>query len=733
YIPKAYFGGRVVASSSVPNIDYNNNGTGIDCVVIKGVKITLAGWTHNRYLHAQVKVKDVGENSEQGKATVGIAVMVENTAPENLQEKDVALFKYDDEGKRVESSYRIDSSDGVATITYNMPMHSTAIVTPYDLLTDKDMTDAGVSYPVNGFTLNGLSGLFDSTNGVFTVNGVKTQNDRRTTINALAIKDNDLASSADYTHPDYVKSLKEKLADISTVRNFGSSMLSASNSFAGAKESVKTTNVDRLYFERTNDNSYLDAYAFNPYRVDLNGNYPDAQSFTQPAVVGDSFISYKFGSTIKFQTDNNDEAKNTFNIDYIVITADSRTQSNAPAVIELNVRDRTGAGAVGDANGITKIRIEINVVNSSPRVQYPTYEVNGQVKDKVYTLSTLPVGDANYPMNDATSSIGVTPSTLIIYAQKYTIDKDLNKNFLVDNEKDPMSFYTSRTPAYRIYDGDGNESRNGVSYRDNYLSVNVNSDTLTITALNSTQSVERLYVEFYATDGRSSDGQTVDYSVCKIQVEVLNARLQYNHGDDGFTETKFDENDKTYMNLWSVETLNSQDIEKPRYLASGAAAVNALKNDPDENATSGQIKTVVTDSDKLQGVVLSPVEAPNDDVDGNRKYKNADLTANPVDYKSAVPFITSGELLANPYAAVLLDIQQPTGNMSPVSKYLTSFDIIYYVDGNPYYASKLRDGTTAVSDSSQFFDEKGPWKVTDWAVKLVPKDDSDANEYIRIK
>ena len=719
FIPEAYFGnsankyaGRVKTTGLEvrTGIDYNNDGHGINCVVIKGVKITLVGWTHNRYLHAQVPVKD---SDTTGTTTVSIAVKVNNSAPDKLQEKDVALFKYESEGKRVENSYRIDD-DGVATITYNMPMHSTAIVTPYDLLTDGNMTASGVQYPASGFTLNGLSGLFDENNGVFTVDGVKTAGDKRTTINALAIAQNEIVGGADYTHSDYVKALKQTLGEIKTTRNFGNSLLSASNSFAAVKESVKTTEIDRLYFERTNDNSYLDAYAFNPYKN-------DAQKFTQPAIIGDSFVTFKFGSTLKFQTDNNDEAQNTFNLDYIVITADSRTQANAPAVIELNVRDRTGAGSTGDANGVTKIRIEINVVNSSPRVQYPT---NQDGSAKVYTLSTLPVGSADYPMNDATQGVGVTPSTLIIYAQKYTVNDELNKNFLVDNEKDPMSFYTAKSP--RVYDKDGKDCSN-------YLKVTVNSDTLTITALNSTQHLQQVFVEFYATDGRSSDGQNIDYSTCVIQVEVENARLQYNHDEDGFTQTKFDPNDKTYMNLWSVQTLNKQDIEKPRDLASGDAAVTALKSDAAENATAGQIKTVVKDSDKLQGVVLAPVEHPEDDVDGNRKYKNADLTVTPIDYKSAVPYAALWSSVIPAYAAILIDIQQPSGHSGTVAQYVDSYDIIYYVDGNPYYASKLRDGTTVVADWTKFFDEHGRWKVTDWALKIVPKANSNADEYIRIR
>ena len=738
FIPEDYFGNQKnnfdsrVNSSNFDvrtNIDYNNDGKGINCVVIKGVKISLVGWTHNRYLHAQVPVKDVGQDT----AVVSIAVKVENTAPNNLTETNVALFKYESEGKRVENSYKIDT-DGVATITYNMPMHSTAIITPYDLLTDKDMTDGGALYPTNGFTLNGLSGVFDRRSGVFTVDGDKPASGDYATINALAFNENELASGADYTHNDYIKLLKSSLDAIRTERNFGDSLLSSDNTFASAKETVKKTYIDRLYFERNNDNTYLDAYSFDPYRKDKDGNYIDAQNFTQPAIIGDSFISYKFGSTLKFKTQNNDEAQNTFNIDYIVITADSRTQANAPAVIELNVRDRTGAGSTGSANGVTKIRIEINVVNSSPRVQHPTYNAGGVQKDRVYTLSTLPTGSANYPIDDASAIVGVIPSTLVIYAQKYTLDKDLDKNFLVDNEKDSMSFYTSKTPAYRIYDGDDSEvDTTQLPYRDNYLSVTVNSDTLTITALNSTQNIGQLFVEFYATDGRSSDGQNIDYSVCKIQIEVENATLQYNNGEDGFENVKFDENDSTYMHLWSIETLTDQDKTKPRYLASGAEAVKALKADSAEQATGSQIRTIVTDSDKLQGVVLSPVQKPNEDSDGNRIYKNAVLTANPVDYKGAVPYAALWSSVQPEYSAVLLDIQQPTGNSGTVAQYVESYDIIYYVDGDPYYASKLRDGTTAVSDWSKFFDEKGRWKVTDWALKIVPKDNSHADEYIRIR
>ena len=92
FIPEVYFGnsankyaGRVKTTGLEvrTSIDYNNDGIGIKCVVIKGVKITLVGWTHNRYLHAQVPVKD----SDTGTTTVSIAVKVDNSTPDELQEK----------------------------------------------------------------------------------------------------------------------------------------------------------------------------------------------------------------------------------------------------------------------------------------------------------------------------------------------------------------------------------------------------------------------------------------------------------------------------------------------------------------------------------------------------------------------------------------------------------------------------------------------------------------------
>lgn len=720
YIPKDYFGGRVKADGmTTAVIDYDNNPDtpDVECVVIKGLKITLNNWTHNRYLYAIVDVEDSAKES----AVVNIAINVTNIAPECFDTADttptstsVAQLDYTYNGKTVKSTYRAerdsDTGKNMGVITYNVPMHSTIVITPYDLIRDANMTASGVSYPTNGFTLNGLNGLFDRTKGEYRVDDKKTDEtkDTRSVISALAIDKNTTANGQNFGDETYVGKLKETLGQLQSKRTFAS--VSAGNTFGAAQETNKTTSIDRLYFERTSDGQNLDGYSFDPY-----ANTTAANAFANPFVIGDSFVSSVFGSQIKFKNSSgNYDNNNTYNIDYIIITATQRTQTGAPAEIVLNIRDRMGAGASGTASGVRKIKVVINVINSTPTVQH----------DKIYTLTTDPLNTADAVIKDASETISVKPSTFVIYAANYKTKDDLDKNFLTDNEGDPISFYTSYACEIRDEAGRTSDPVTNTPYT-KYIRASLTSETLTITALNSTQSVKTLYVVFHATDGRSSNSRDIDHSECKIKVEVENALPQCNNGEDGF---EINGEGDGAINLWNVETINTQDPVKERYFVSSAAAAESLAA---QGVTAAQIKIVAKDSDALQGFVLSPVANPKNNTDSLRGYYNVDRTAASPDYRSAVPFINP-IILDNMPVSVLIEIDSSLSEKSDLTDCVESYEIVYFVDGNMYTATGLRNGSESVSDWDMFFDSDGRWKVTDWAVRVKPKQASIGGEYIKL-
>ena len=93
YIPLAYFGGRVQSSigtvTTVGSTQY---------VKIRGLKVTLNGWTHNRYLYATVGLKD----SANASVSANIAINVSNSAPTSITDTNkVAKINYSANGMTV--------------------------------------------------------------------------------------------------------------------------------------------------------------------------------------------------------------------------------------------------------------------------------------------------------------------------------------------------------------------------------------------------------------------------------------------------------------------------------------------------------------------------------------------------------------------------------------------------------------------------------------------------------
>ncbi len=740
-IPVDYFGARVKTSalSNTAQKSITYKGKTYSCYAIAGLKITLVSWTHNRYLHATVNVQDTSKSKP---VPVEIAVNVSNAVPTALSSSEVALLNYAKGGKKISSTYATPSDSAIPTITYNIPVNSTVLISPYDLLTDANMLNLGLSEK-GGFTLNGLSGLFDASAHEFEVNA-KT-NDGRKSITALAAGNELTNGNYNYTSAGYDEALWHAISLLQTQYNFKD----VSDSSVFGAHTTASTFADRLYFERKNDGSNLDGFTFNPYALDENGIAADKNNFVDPSIIGSSAISWTFGSSIK-------KSGISYNLDYLVVTALNRTSS--PTEIDLNVRDRMGAGTAG---GVKTIRVKINVVNSSPYVQYP---------DRYYTLTTDPVytpdsvppkDERNHTVVNANASISIKPSTLVI-----TVGSDKEhpeNNFLNDNEGDSAFFYTGGTIRVFRYD-EKNEVKvsdeQGNAYATHYLKVSVTAQSLTITALNSTQAVEKLCVEFYVTDNRyNSDGE-LEIFPFTIQVEVLNAKLKVNKGGEGF-EAKYQEDETTLIvdNLWNVESMSDDDVKQTRYFASGANAQQLLRDgsytatEAVSKASSGQIKTLVTDTDSLQGVILAAALSPESPVDG-RGYAVVDFSkcSTAAEYaaacKAAVPTIGSTIRSSNDIA-VLLNLYKIGDGIVDHYGIFDSLettpdsDIMYFVTNKSgvthmYKASYLKsDEGSKVFENEEtrklFFDDNGRWIVTDWAVAITPKTSTSSNDFINLR
>ncbi|MDE6029438.1 MAG: hypothetical protein K2F90_03865 [Clostridiales bacterium] len=728
YIPKAYFGGRVAipANSEVTLSDYLG---GTQCVKVNGLKITLNNWTHNRFLHLQVDMKD----SANATCSSYIAVNVSNKAPTYLGSSDVAQLSYTENGVTVESTYTQPTGDGIATIKYKVPAHSTVMITPYDLITDADMSAFMQGLGINhGFTLNGLNGTYSG--GVLHVAG-DGYTGTGTTITGIATQANTSTANGGFNYSgSYTSDLMSFIRALQGTRTFGK--VTANNRFGATSNG--STYIDRLYFSRTIDGTSLDGFTYDPY---TNAN---RMTFSAPEIAGADFVSCTFGTQISYKAAGA-SAASTYNLDYAIITTNRRTTSGSPAVLEFTVRDRTGANATGDSYGVKKIRVEIDVINSSPRVQYP---------NKYFTLTTNPVQSSDVKdMSNATGGFindTIKPSTMVIYASHG--GNDTSKNLLIDNEDGEVWFDVSGgCQVVDKADVSGSEQdAAGRSYNGNYVNVTLTADTITVTALNSTQAVQNLYIRFYATDGRYGDNGLLERSECYIRIEVINAAFTYNTSDNGFEKIALDENATGFHYLWNVESITAMDRSRTRYFVSSNGAAQALQSLSAYGASAGQIKYLVSDTDALQGVVLSAATAPGNV--GNVGYVNANITSAMSDaeklaaYRNAVPQLGTNNNWANG-AAALISVRDGN-NYDTTTVFagagqkidLTQTDIIYFVkgDNNAYtaYTAKALKTSGNFGDETErnkFFDSEGRWKITDWAIMVKPTAASDAGKYINLR
>ncbi len=707
FVPVSYFGGRLDPTNYML---FDADGDGYaDFVITLGYKITLNNWTHNRFLYAEAPVSDC----EGAEAIAYIAVKTENDTPTAIASgttdpnadpdaiKVAELDIRDDRGVNVKASYTAPSGSGdIPTVRYEIPLYSTVFITPYDLLADANMLGAGVTYPSKGFTLNGLSGRRNADGFVYDPSVTENTRDANKgvasrDVRAIATSKNTAGGSADYGSQTYIGELKTMLGALSAKSDFGP--YSADNNFAldadTAPSAVTSIGGDRLYFARSDDASNLDGFAFDPYAAEFSES---RNNFAPADIVNDSYIDAAFGSSVELGND-------TFDLDYLAITALSRTLAGTTVEITLDVRDRTGAGS-SEYSGLGKIRVVISIVNSTPYLVDP---------DKVYTMSTSPI------YSDSEHNVVI-----------YNTETLLDTSILFDNEGDPSLMFVSAAGSFDVY-ADGNDDLttddNGLSFLNNYVSVVIDANNIRITALNSTQCVREIFLKFQATDG--VDG---NYSTLRIRLQILNAPMSMNFDQS----SGFDKQTGINTGAWTVDALTEADITSARYFASSANAVTHLMTK--DNVGASQIKILVNDTDKLQGAVLSPVTYKSD---GSTVDKY--LTAEPdgtgvIDYKAFVPYArlyTDNDK----NASVIIDKTWTDGTLDGTDGFLNGYDVAYFVDigdGNgvkTYTASELRDASdSTVNDNHEaFFDAEGRWIVKDWAIVISPRKAFPSNQYVQ--
>ncbi|MDE7464645.1 MAG: hypothetical protein K2M48_06405, partial [Clostridiales bacterium] len=560
YIPQSYFGGRVRVGDS----NSRDTTTGVNTInltsgtiagdatayyVTTGIKITLKSATMNRYFYVNVPVRDSAQNPVSN--GVNIAINVSNTAPDVIDEDDIAKYK------NLKYNY-----NGTITLSYEVPMRSTFFITPYDLVSDINMLDGGAEYPAGGFTLNGLSGKYAS--GVFTVGAAA--GDKETSVNPLY-------SAATYGSgsPNYMSQLTAMLDNL---KNQKQTVDRVATGYAVGTVPAQNTNIlnDRLFFTRTSDTT-SDAFTFNPTTTDF------IYSVTNVA----DYVNISAGNAVSINGTQ-------YNVDYLMFSAVTRTAADAE--INLTVRDRYGLATI-------PITIKISIVNTPPEIKeldsVPELAVTANDGDSIYETSLIVTPDAVMTDLDGDKLVYVQSRGLLVARGTKIAELD-DVDTLVDfGTEDNHPEY-----ANLLCDKDGNDGNSLTTY---YLKAVMDSTgEFTVTALGSTKNIkEGVYVYFFVTDNRG--GTTLGY----LPIEVVNTAPVFNASDaDGFSGED---------RLWSLESARDADIYRSRYIVGSENARKMLKEKEkatDEkillSATDADIKLIATDADALQGlsgVVLS--------------------------------------------------------------------------------------------------------------------------------
>lgn len=474
YIPITYFGGRVAVGS----VAGSDNATGVNTIKLdtvdgtyyktRGLKITLESPTMNRYFYATVNLAD----SRSRALSVEIAIKVNNSDPQTSAT--AATFT---STAGVGSTYDNGGVGGVPTLTYKVPMHSTFMLTPYDLVTDINLTEAGAAYPAGGFTLNGLAGKYAG--GKFTVGGTAAEGE-------IAV--HPLFDTTTYGGA-YADGLQTLLTNLDTTST--ATKLFNAKAFGAATATTAVPN-DRLFFVRNSDTA-SDAFTFAPTGYD---------SFTYAASFMDGYIDYLFGNKIVFA---NGVEKD---LDFVLFSATTRTPRSTE--FTMTVRDRYG-------NSSITVCVKIDVINTPPVMKENL---------KATELAVTPVTGGSVTLNSAT----VHPTDVMTDMDGDDVTFMLSRGIVVARGAgiaftDFATDVTDPDINKLLYDDDGH------LLTDYYLSASLDSaNDITVTAIGSTKNIkEGVFVYFFASDPRG--GIALGYK----QIEVVNTAPVFNNSsENGF-------------------------------------------------------------------------------------------------------------------------------------------------------------------------------------------------------
>ena len=700
-----YSGGRIVNSTGTApagtGYQYINFGTAqnindVDYYVIKGLKITLKSATMNRYIYPQVTVADA---TGYASPAIKIAVKVNNTAPvayttTNGKSANVATFGNSESTR--DNSYSLYEYDGAAgstpTFTYKIPLGSTVVVTPYDFVSDYDMSVYGVTGVQGGFTLNGYNGVYEAgkiTTGSTNITNIQTQRIVQGTFRNGASTHNANATA-------FLSSLKMP-ATITGVSSTADG--TAANTAINANADVLR---DRLFFQRSSDTG-VDAFVYNP------STYNDivcSQSNTT------NFFDVNFGTKVNI-------GNSEFSVDYVLISALARTTQ--PAAVQLTVRDRYGSKLI-------PVTVYIEVVNAKPVVKDDAYYTEISVKPisdqgTVVTPDTVEVAASGNGTDSGVmiDSDGDTPEFMmsrgVAIVNKLFVDQ-YNSNTMTDDGNTPFDMleredFENLPKKYT--------SINGIDLT-NYITAEVTSKRyITVKAVSSTKVLaDGVYIAFFATD--NNGGVVIGYA----RIEVLNTAPELNVSEiDGF-----DSDSK----LWNIVSASDADITRDRYIVGSSEAAEKII-DMDPAVLDISVKLIAVDDDGMHNkTVLSQVTATTSAVTGASEYNFINLDRSNVNkdaLKAAIPNVEDGVAFGDKPAAVTLFRTSSSQKIAGAPNRFTA-EFFFFVDGEWYDRERLisalddtEGGATLELDSC--FDSYGRFTVADWALRLRATEGFSAN------
>ncbi|MCH5155750.1 MAG: hypothetical protein J1F69_04010 [Clostridiales bacterium] len=681
----AYSGGRVVAASGT-----NANGfiyvpltTPSDepnYFTIDGLKITLKSATMDRYIYAQAGVKDVTGKTVTG---IKIAIRVKNTALGVYAANSGNVVTFGNPtSDSVYSTYEY-ATNGTPTFTYKVPLGGTVMVTPYDLAYDYDMRTAGAS-SAGGFTLNGYSGRYNPSTGLFTTGSTSSADGSKQVTGLMSSSYNSAAST-----------FLSKIVSTTAVLNVSSTASgTASNSAIVANQNMYR---DKLFFARTND-SGTNPYTYNPTTFN---NISVGKSNTT------NFVDVEFGTNVKI-------GSATYPVDFMLITAKNRTTQ--PSVIDLVIRDRYGSNS-SDGTSTANVRILIEIINSKPLIKNANY--SKELSAKAITSGAVTPNNQIFYANGNGSETGlmtdpdgdvpeyITQQGLVIVNKSFI--NDYNNNTLTKQNGDSVnsltySSFDGMAEKYLVYDG---------RYLTSYLTAEILSRReLLVTAISSTKGIDGgVYIAFFVTD--NNGGTSLGY----FQIEVINTLPVLNEAD----ENGFDPANP----LWSIQSTSDSDIMRSRYIVGSTLAATKLKSA--RAALDMDIKLIAVDEDGLHNkVLLSQVTASTQNNTTVYSYVNLNrsgaITRDMLE--AAVPVVLTD---ASSFNSLPSAVKVFTRNGSAVSGGAPSgfnTEIYFWIgdeeNGAWYNRSSLIDALVSNANDilDECFDSNGRFIVADWAVHL---------------